>query len=71
MALVVKADLEACQGYANCVVGAEDVFDINDDGVVVLLRTTVSETDRARVEEAARSCPVSALRVESSGQELR
>jgi ferredoxin len=61
---VVKADLEACQGYANCVVGAEDYFDIDDDGVVVLLRAEVSESDRSRVEEAARSCPVSALLVE-------
>jgi 3-phenylpropionate/trans-cinnamate dioxygenase ferredoxin reductase subunit len=63
---VVKADLEACQGYANCVVGAEDVFDIDDDGVVVLLRAGVPESERARVEEAARSCPVSALIVEDA-----
>ncbi|NMH99880.1 ferredoxin [Pseudonocardia acidicola] len=63
---VVKADLEACQGYANCVVGADDVFDIDDDGVVVLLRTEIDEADRPRVEEAARSCPVSALVVEDA-----
>jgi 3-phenylpropionate/trans-cinnamate dioxygenase ferredoxin reductase subunit len=61
---VVKADLNACQGYANCVVGAEDVFDIDDDGVVVLLRTTIEESERTRVEEAARSCPAAALVVE-------
>lgn len=57
----IKADLCACQGYANCVVGAEDYFDIDDDGKVVMLRLEVSEADRKRVEEAARSCPVSAL----------
>jgi ferredoxin len=60
---VLKADLEACQGYANCVLAADDYFDIDDDGVVVLLRTEIAETDHARVEEAARSCPVSALEV--------
>ncbi|GAB3348246.1 ferredoxin [Amycolatopsis echigonensis] len=60
---IVKADLEACQGYANCVVGADDVFDIDDDGIVMLLKATVPDQDRARVEEAARSCPVSALAV--------
>lgn len=59
----VKADLEACQGYANCVMGADDVFDLDDEGVVVLLSTEVSEEARARVEDAANSCPVSALRV--------
>ncbi|TDV56448.1 ferredoxin [Actinophytocola oryzae] len=61
---VVRADVEACQGYANCVMGAEDVFDIDDDGVVVVLRDTVDESERERVTGAARSCPVSALTVE-------
>jgi 3-phenylpropionate/trans-cinnamate dioxygenase ferredoxin reductase subunit len=63
---VVKADLQACQGYANCVVGATDYFDLDDDGIVVVLRTDVPETDRLRVTEAARSCPVSALAVEDA-----
>ena len=60
----IKADFGACQGYANCVAGADDHFDIDDDGVVVVLTEAVAESDRARVDEAARSCPVSALRVE-------
>lgn len=60
----VKADLSLCQGYANCVVAAGDYFDIDDAGVVVLLKTDVPESERRRVEEAARSCPVSALRIE-------
>lgn len=64
---VVKADPEVCQGYANCVVAADDVFDIDDDGTVVLLKTTVGEADRTRVEEAARSCPVSALMIVDDG----
>lgn len=61
---VVRADLGACQGYANCVVAADDVFDIDDDGVVVLLRTVLDESERARVAEAAHSCPVNAVWVE-------
>jgi ferredoxin len=60
---VVHADLGLCQGYANCVVSADDVFDIGDDGVVVLLRAEIPDADRARVESAARACPVSALTV--------
>jgi ferredoxin len=63
---VLKADLAACQGYANCVVGAYDVYDIDDDGIVVLLQTTIEEADRVRVEAAARSCPVSALWLEDA-----
>ena len=59
----LKADLSVCQGYANCV-AADDYFDIDDDGVVTILRPDVPDTERTRIEEAARSCPVSALRVE-------
>lgn len=62
MATVI-ADLTLCQGYANCVVAADDYFDIDDDGLVVLLQTEVPDGERARVDAAARSCPVSALKV--------
>ena len=62
----VKADYRACQGYANCVAAAADVFDIDDDGVVVLLKPDIPDEDRPRVEEAARGCPVGALLVEDS-----
>lgn len=60
---VVEADLEACQGYANCVLAADDYFDLDDNGVVVMLKIEVPESERTRVEEAARSCPVNALLV--------
>jgi ferredoxin len=60
---IVKADLGQCQGYGNCVAAADDTFDLDDDGVVVLLRAEIPESDRDRVEAAAQSCPVSALAV--------
>jgi ferredoxin len=63
---VLKADFGACQGYANCVDAAPDVYDIDDDGVVVVLREEISDEERPRIEEAARSCPVSALTIENS-----
>jgi 3-phenylpropionate/trans-cinnamate dioxygenase ferredoxin reductase subunit len=62
---VVKADHGQCQGYANCVAGADDTFDLDDDGVVVVLRPEIPEEDRARVKTAALSCPVSVLTVSS------
>lgn len=61
---VLKADFGACQGYANCVDAAPEVYDIDDDGVVVLLKEQITDDERPRIEEAARSCPVSALLVE-------
>lgn len=61
---VLKADFGKCQGYANCVDAAPDAYDISDDGVVVLLKEHIPAEDRARIEEAARSCPVGALSIE-------
>jgi ferredoxin len=61
---VLKADFAACQGYANCVDGAPDAYDIDDDGVVVLLKETITPEERPRIEEAARGCPVNALMIE-------
>ena len=63
---VLKADFGACQGYANCVDAAPEVYDIDDDGVVVLLREEITEEERPRIEEAARSCPVNALLIEDA-----
>ncbi|WP_405476023.1 ferredoxin [Streptomyces sp. NBC_00009] len=63
---VLKANFGACQGYANCVIAAPDTYDLDDDGVVVLLKDSIPEDDLARVQEAARSCPVSALMIEEA-----
>lgn len=61
---VLKVDFGACQGYANCVAAAPDIFDIDDNGVVVLLKTVVEPAELARAQTAVRSCPVSALAIE-------
>lgn len=61
---VLKAQLTVCQGYGNCVGSAPEVFDIDDDGVVVILKESISEEERPRIEEAVRSCPVNALTIE-------
>ena len=43
---------------------APKFFDINDEGVVVVLEEEFPEGSRSKVEAAVRSCPVSALRIE-------
>ena len=56
----IKADLDECMGYGNCVLGAEDYFD-EVDGQVQLLKTEVEPGDEGRVEESIASCPVNVL----------
>ncbi|MGG1909825.1 ferredoxin [Microbacterium sp. NRRL B-14842] len=46
------------------VVAAGDYFDLDDDALVIVLREDLPDSDRSELEEAARSCPVSALVVE-------
>ena len=63
---VLKSDVTVCQGYANCVETAPDAYDVGDDGKVVLLRQDITEAEQPRFEEAVRSCPMNALRIEDA-----
>ncbi len=58
----VSVDRSKCQAYANCLMTAPDVFDLDEDSaIVVLLQENPDESIRPAVEEAVRSCPVQAL----------
>ena len=58
----VSVDPSVCQAYANCIVEAPEVFDLDDEnGKVVAL---VAEADPGQVEyvrAAAVACPVRAI----------
>ena len=57
----LRVDRDLCEGYANCVFQAPDVFDLGDDNIVVIQVQDISEAERERVAEAVASCPVAAL----------
>jgi ferredoxin len=62
----VVLDLDTCQGYANCVMVAPEVFDIDEQtGKAVLLREHPDHSQLAAAEEAVRQCPSEALSIES------
>ena len=62
--LDVAVDLGLCKGYATCIVVAPSVFDLDEDtNKVILLDEHPSEALAARVDEARRACPVSAIKV--------
>ncbi|WP_037676060.1 ferredoxin [Streptomyces globisporus] len=62
----VAADSDRCVGAGQCVLTAPDVFDQDEDGLVVLLTDTVAtEADAKLVREAEHLCPAAALRVTS------
>lgn len=60
----LKAEYDICQGFANCSMNAPELFDLDDDDVVVVLRAEVGDEEYAHADQAVRSCPVTALKLE-------
>ncbi|WP_199748011.1 ferredoxin [Actinomadura sp. WAC 06369] len=59
------ADPKTCVGAGLCVLRLPDVFDQDeDDGTVILLRTTPDPAQESTVLNAVKACPTGALRVD-------
>lgn len=59
----VEVDLDKCTGHGICESIADDVFEVADDGIVVILDNERPEFDRDRMQQAVTQCPVAALRL--------
>ena len=59
----VVVDYDLCQSNAVCMGLMPDVFEVRDDGFMYVLKETLPEDQRARLEEAVRSCPTQALSI--------
>jgi ferredoxin len=59
----VHADRERCEGHGLCEEVAPEVYELDDDAVVVVLHDEVPSTLERKAEAGARVCPVAALRV--------
>ena len=59
----VVVDLNRCQGYAQCVFLAPDVFELHGEEAV-LYDLNPNDAQRLRVLRAAAACPVQAIAVE-------
>jgi ferredoxin len=57
----IHADVGKCQGYGNCAALDEVHFDLDDDGLVVIRRDTVTAAERDTAAEAVRGCPAEAI----------
>lgn len=55
-------DRELCIGAASCIAVAPKAFDLDNEAKVIILPTLADETDETLLD-AARSCPVSAIRI--------
>jgi ferredoxin len=58
-------DLDRCDGYANCVLNADRIFDIEDaSGQAVVLMADIPVELADELHRAAVSCPAQAITVE-------
>jgi ferredoxin len=61
----IEVDLGACMAYANCVIEAPDLLDLDDDsGKAKVLVDLVPEDLHEDARRAAANCPVVAIRIE-------
>lgn len=60
----VMVDQARCIKNAICTGIAPEVFEIGDDGELLVLQERPSEDLRDQVEEAVRSCPMGAIEIE-------
>lgn len=59
----VEVDLGKCTGHGVCESIAEDVFEVQDDGSVLIVENERPESDRERMSQAVTQCPAAALRL--------
>ena len=62
----VVVDFNLCESNALCEAFAPDVFRIDDDDFLQVDDPTVTDENRARVEQAVSACPKSALSIVES-----
>ena len=64
MELHVAVDREVCMGSGNCVYEAPGVYDLDGDGVALVLDAAGSPEEN--ILAAARKCPTQAITVQGS-----
>jgi ferredoxin len=59
----VEVDLAKCTGHGICESIAEDVFEVQDDGSVVIDHGRAAGLERATLSKAVTQCPAAALKL--------
>lgn len=68
MALLIEINREVCMGSGNCSFWAPAVFDLDDDGVAVVIDAEGDTEDKIIL--AAQGCPTQAISVLRDGEKV-
>ena len=61
MSLEISIDREKCMGSGNCSFWAPGVFDLDDDGIAVVVDATAMDDDK--IVLAGQGCPTQAIAI--------
>jgi ferredoxin len=65
MTFKVLLEADKCQGYANCLIEAPEIWDFDNENDRALLKIESPGDDLlAKAEASARCCPAQAIRIE-------
>lgn len=68
MALEIQINREACMGSGNCSFWAPGVFDLDDDGIAIVIDPDAGPRDKILL--AAQGCPTQAITILEDGEKL-
>lgn len=69
MGIKMTFDRTKCQGYANCIIEAPEIWDFDEDEDVAVLRQEFpGEELREKAEASVRGCPAHAISIEKVQQ---
>ena len=68
MALEITIDRDTCMGSGNCVFWAPGVFDLDDEGIAIVVDPTAQPEDK--IVHAAQGCPTRAISVVCDGEKV-
>ena len=68
MALEIEINRDACMGSGNCSFWAPGVFDLDDDGVAVVIDPNAQPEDEVIL--AGQGCPTQAITIVGDGEKI-
>lgn len=60
----VKVDFDLCESNALCEALAPEVFELDDDDMLVVKKDEITDADVADVKRAVAACPRAAIKLE-------
>ena len=68
MALRIEINLDACMGSGNCSFWAPGVFDLDDDGIAIVIDAEAADDEK--IVLAGQGCPTQAISIFREGERI-